>query len=53
MVDYLRILKGELLTNEPKAEQLQSQELDSYKVWLTLITEQISGSLNPNAKGKA
>lgn len=40
------------LTNEPTDKQLGGEELASYKTWLTLLTEQITGSLNPNAKGK-
>lgn len=45
--------EGQLLTNEPSAKQLESaEELASYKAWLKLLTEEMIGSLNPNAKGK-
>ena len=41
------------LVSAPAGKQLESaEELASYKTWLALLTEQISGSLHPNAKGK-
>lgn len=44
--------RGEPITDEPRAKQLVGDELSHYKTWLALLTEQITGSLNPNAKGK-
>lgn len=44
--------QGQPLMNEPIAKQSGSEELVSYKTWLALLTEQITGSLSPNAKGK-
>ena len=44
--------QGQPLSNEPCAKELGGDELVAYKTWLALLTEQISGSLNPNAKGK-
>lgn len=34
------------------AKELKGEELDSYKTWLSLLAEQMTGLLNPNAKGK-
>lgn len=47
-----RNCEGHPLVNEPVPKQLEGEELDSYKTWLAILAEQISGSLNPNAKGK-
>lgn len=44
--------KDMTLTWKPSAKQLEGEELASYKIWLALLCEQITGSLNPNVKGK-
>lgn len=45
--------RGLPLVSVPAGKQLESAEqFASYKTWLALLTEQISGSLHPNAKGK-
>lgn len=46
--------RGLPLVSVPAGKQLESaEEFASYKTWLALLTEQITGSLHPNAKGKA
>lgn len=47
-----RNFEGHPLDNEPAPKQLEGEELESYKTWLAILAEQMSGSLNPNAKGK-
>jgi len=45
--------QGLPLLNAPAGKQLESAgQFASYKTWLALLAEQISGSLHPNAKGK-
>ena len=38
--------------NQPKAIQLDKEEMPHYKMWLALVAEQIVGSLTPSGKGK-
>lgn len=44
--------QGHPLVDQPIPKQLEGEELESYKTWLAILAEQMSGSLNPNAKGK-
>ena len=44
--------QGQPLKDEPIPKMLMSEELASYKTWLALLSEQLCGSLSPNAKGK-
>lgn len=44
--------QGQTLRDAPIAKQLGSAEMGSYRTWLALLTEQLTGSLSPNAKGK-
>ncbi len=43
---------GQPIPDEPIAKELKGEELASYKTWLSLLAEQMTGLLNPNAKGK-
>lgn len=38
--------------NQPKALQLDKEEMPHYKMWLALVAEQIVGSLTPSGKGE-
>ena len=44
--------RGQALVNQPKALQLDKEEMPHYKMWLALVAEEIVGSLTPSGKGE-